>query len=483
MYKRKNNNWLKHVDFLVLDLVCLLISFAVAYVIRHGLANPFAAALYRSTVIAWIVLDSIVLFGLNTLKNVLKRGYLRELFVTVKQGIVLMLLFSLYLFMTQGGQTFSRIVLFLCVGIYVVLSYLTRCLLKLYLKKIKGVWNQPALLIVTTKDLVDEILENCEKMEYKEFQIVGAVVLDEDWTGKTIRGIEVVADEESLMDFIRDGWVDEVFISCPPDYQDKKRLLSELYDMGMVVHDDLFQNKDLAENRQIVQRIAGFTVLTTMLNYATSQSLFCKRVLDILGGLLGCVLTGILFLFLAPVIYIQSPGPIFFKQERVGKNGKKFKIYKFRSMYMDAEERKAELKDKNKMGGDRMFKLDFDPRVIGNKILPDGTRKTGIGNFMRTRSLDEFPQFFNVLKGEMSLVGTRPPLPEEVEQYDLHHRARLAIKPGLTGLWQVSGRSDITDFEEVVSLDTEYISNWSIALDIKILCKTVVAVLKKDGSV
>lgn len=483
MYKRKNNNWLKHVDFLVLDLVCLLISFAVAYVIRHGLANPFATPLYRSTVIAWMVLDSIVLFGLNTLKNVLKRGYLRELFVTVKQGIVLMLLFSLYLFMTQGGQPFSRIVLFLCVGIYVVLSYLTRCMLKLYLKKIKGVWNQPALLIVTTKDLVDGILESREKMEYKEFQTAGAVVLDEDWTGKTIRGVEVVADEESLMEFIRDGWVDEVFISCPPDYQDKEKILTELLDMGVVVHDNLFQNKDLAENRQIVQRIAGFTVLTTTLNYATSQSLFFKRTLDILGGLLGCVLTGILFLFLAPVIYIQSPGPIFFKQERVGKNGKKFKIYKFRSMYMDAEERKAELMDKNKMGGDKMFKLDFDPRVIGNEILPDGTQKTGIGNFMRTRSLDEFPQFFNVLKGDMSLVGTRPPLPEEVERYDLHHRARLATKPGLTGLWQVSGRSDITDFEEVVSLDTEYISNWSIALDIKILCKTVVTVLKKDGSV
>ena len=482
MYKRKNNNWLKHADFLVLDLVCLLISFAVAYVIRHGLANPFATPLYRSTVIAWMVLDGIVLFGLNTLKNVLKRGYLRELFVTVKQGIVSMLLFSLYLFMTQGGQPFSRIVLFLCVGIYVVLSYLTRCLLKLYLKKIKGVWNQPALLIVTTKDLVDGILESHEKMEYKEFQTVGAVVLDEDWTGKMIRGVEVVADEESLMGFIRDGWVYEVFISCPPNYQDKEKILTELLDMGVVVHDNLFQNKDLAENRQIVQRIAGFTVLTTTLNYATSQSLFCKRVLDILGGLLGCVLTGILFLFLAPVIYIQSPGPIFFKQERVGRNGKKFKIYKFRSMYMDAEERKAELMDKNKMGGDRMFKLDFDPRVIGNKILPDGTRKTGIGNFMRTRSLDEFPQFFNVLKGEMSLVGTRPPLPEEVEQYDLHHRARLATKPGLTGLWQVSGRSDITDFEEVVNLDTEYISNWSIALDIKILFKTVLVVFKKDGS-
>lgn len=483
MYKRKTNSWLKHADFLVLDLICLLISFAVAYVIRHGLVNPFATPLYRSAVIAWMILDSIILFGMMTLKNVLKRGYLRELYVTVKQGIVLTLAFSLYLFATQGGQPFSRVVLFLCAGIYIVLSYLTRNLLKLYLKKIKGVWNRPALLIVITKELVDEILAMREDVAYEEFQTVGVVVLDANWIGRKIRGVEVVANEESLTDFILDGWVDEVLISCPSDYEGKENLMMELVDMGVVVHDNLFQNKELDKNRQIVEHVAGFTVLTTTLNYASSESLLCKRVLDILGGLFGCVLTGILFVFLAPLIYIQSPGPIFFKQERVGKNGKKFKIYKFRSMYMDAEERKKELKDENKMGDDKMFKMDFDPRVIGNKILPDGTKKTGIGNFMRTRSLDEFPQFFNVLKGDMSLVGTRPPLLDEVETYDLHHRARLAVKPGITGLWQVSGRSDITDFEEVVRLDTEYISNWSFALDIKILCKTVMVVFRKDGSV
>lgn len=130
----------------------------------------------------------------------------------------------------------------------------------------------------------------------------------------------------------------------------------------------------------------------------------------------------------------------------------------------------------------KMFKLDFDPRVIGNKILPDGTKKTGIGNFIRVTSLDEFPQFFNVLKGDMSIVGTRPPLPGEVSEYELHHRARLAIKPGITGMWQVSGRSDITDFEEVVRLDTKYIKEWSPALDIKILFKTVKTVLGKEGS-
>lgn len=152
-------------------------------------------------------------------------------------------------------------------------------------------------------------------------------------------------------------------------------------------------------------------------------------------------------------------------------------------MYMDAEARKQELMSQNQMGDGRMFKMDFDPRVIGNKVLPDGTKKTGIGHFIRESSIDEFPQFFNVLKGDMSIVGTRPPLPGEVSQYELHHRARLAIKPGITGMWQVSGRSSITDFEEIVNLDTRYIREWSLWLDIKILLRTVYAVLGKKGAV
>ena len=212
------------------------------------------------------------------------------------------------------------------------------------------------------------------------------------------------------------------------------------------------------------------------------RQIFFKRVLDILGGLAGCVITGILCVILGPVIYIQSPGPIFFTQTRVGKNGKKFKMYKFRSMYMDAEERKKELMAENRVKDGMMFKLDWDPRIIGSRQLPDGTVKKGIGNFMRDWSLDEFPQFINVLKGDMSLVGTRPPTVDEWEKYNLHHRARLATKPGVTGMWQVSGRSNITDFEEVVKLDTQYITEWSMGLDFRILLKTVGVVFKREGS-
>lgn len=208
-----------------------------------------------------------------------------------------------------------------------------------------------------------------------------------------------------------------------------------------------------------------------------------KRVFDIICGALGCILTLVICIFIGPAIYIASPGPIFFSQERVGKNGKKFKMYKFRSMYLDAEERKAELMKDNKLGDGKMFKLDFDPRVIGNKVMPDGSRKTGIGEFIRKTSLDEFPQFFNVLKGDMSIVGTRPPLISETNLYEYQHFARLAIKPGITGMWQVSGRSEIIDFDEVVKLDKYYIENWNLGLDIKILLKTILVVVCKKGAV
>ena len=190
------------------------------------------------------------------------------------------------------------------------------------------------------------------------------------------------------------------------------------------------------------------------------------------AGLAGVLVTGIAFLFVAPAIYMASPGPIFFSQTRVGKNGRKFKIYKFRSMYMDAEERKKELMAQNKIADGLMFKMDDDPRII-----------KGIGNFIRDYSIDELPQLWNVLKGDMSLIGTRPPTVEEYEKYDYHHKIRLAIKPGITGMWQVSGRSNITDFEQVVKLDASYITDWSLGLDFKILLRTVKVVLQRDGAV
>lgn len=238
--------------------------------------------------------------------------------------------------------------------------------------------------------------------------------------------------------------------------------------MGVTVHYNL-ELPDLGAGTSIVETFGDYSVITYSTIHASSRRLWIKRVVDIFGSLIGLAVTGVITIFLAPAIKIDSPGPVFFSQIRVGKNGRRFKIYKFRSMYVDAEDRLKELQAQNKVKG-LMFKMENDPRV------------TKVGKFIRRTSLDEFPQFLNVLKGDMSLVGTRPPTEAEFEQYNEHYRRRLSMTPGLTGLWQVSGRSDITDFDEVVKLDLQYIDNWSLSLDFKILLQTVAVVFSHKGA-
>ena len=195
-----------------------------------------------------------------------------------------------------------------------------------------------------------------------------------------------------------------------------------------------------------------------------------KRIFDVIFSIVGIIVFAIPMLITAIAIKLDSKGPVIFKQTRVGLNGRHFKMFKFRSMVQDAEAKKKELMEKNKVSGGLMFKMDDDPRI------------TKVGKFIRKTSIDELPQFFNVLFGTMSLVGTRPPTVDEVSKYDTRHWRRLSVKPGITGMWQTSGRSEITDFEEVVALDKEYIDNWSMWLDIKILFKTVIQVFMRKGA-
>ena len=482
MYRKDSEGWLKHADFIVLDMICLQLAYILAYAISGYGFNPYGIIIYRNMAVFLELADLIVIFAYGTMKSVLKRGYYRDFVVTVKHSIMIGALAILYLFLLQQGQAFSRLTLILTVVIYLVLTYVVRELWKKLLRKQMADGGERKLLIITSEDVAEQVVSNMQENNYARYSIAGVVVIDADWTGRTINGIPVVANEENAAMYVCQEWIDEVLIVISEVLPYPSELIEKLTETGVTVHLNLAKITNVTGKKQFVEKVGNYTVLTTSINYASTKQLMLKRLMDIAGGLVGCILTGIICIFVGPAIYIASPGPIFFAQERVGKNGKKFKMYKFRSMYMDAEERKAELMKDNKLGDGKMFKLDFDPRVIGNKILPDGTHKTGIGDFIRRTSLDEFPQFFNVLKGDMSIIGTRPPLISETSLYELHHRARLAIKPGITGMWQVSGRSVITDFEEVVRLDKEYIENWNIGMDIKILFKTVLVVFKKDGS-
>ncbi|MFV0341464.1 MAG: sugar transferase, partial [Anaerocolumna sp.] len=269
---------------------------------------------------------------------------------------------------------------------------------------------------------------------------------------------------------VRLNVVDEVFINLPysSEYSLNEAIL-EFEKMGVSVHVNIEMNPMFSFKEKSVENFAGQQVITFSTGIFDSKQELLKRLLDVIGGLAGVIITGMITLFLAPMIKLDSKGPVFFSQIRIGKNGRKFKIYKFRSMCTDAEKRKKDLMDKNEMQG-LMFKMDNDPRI------------TKVGKFIRKTSLDEFPQFLNVLKGDMSLVGTRPPTADEFEQYESRHKRRLSLKPGLTGLWQVSGRSDIGNFEEVVRLDLEYIDNWSIGLDVRLILRTAKVVMLGVGS-
>lgn len=485
MYKKGFEGWRKHLDFIVIDILCMHAAVWIAYVLRHGLSEVYTLTmpLYMDLALILTAINLIVSYCFDTFKGVIRRGYYKEFIATAKHICFMTFILFFYLFSVKKSDLYSRITLYLFFALYFFISYAIRLLWKNHLWNSSTQSEERSILLITESESLEQVLAGLKLHNGEQLNISGIVFTDVDKKGEVIHRIPVVSDMPNAVNYVCREWVDEVFIQVTEKQPDLEKMTEQFLEMGVTVHQGLFKNSDEESNRkQFVEKLGNYTVLTSSINVATPLQLFAKRLLDIIGGLVGCFCTLLIYIVIAPMIRKESPGPVFFSQMRVGKNGRKFKIYKFRSMYLDAEERKKELMEQNRVKDGFMFKLDFDPRIIGSKKMPDGTIKRGIGNIIRDYSLDEFPQFYNVLKGDMSLVGTRPPTVDEWEKYELHHRARLATKPGITGMWQVSGRSNITDFEEVVRLDTKYITEWSFALDIKILVKTVVSVIKREGS-
>ena len=418
----------------------------------------------------------------NTFSGVLRRGYYKEFVHTVTHVVTAEMAVIVYLFILQQGNYYSRVVIGLVAVFYILISYCIRILWKRFLRKQGNIVDPASLYIITTADMAEKTVKSLQTDARGEYQIQGICLLDANYVGAVIVDIPVTSSMDTVLDYLCDKWIDEVYIALPEQAPIPNYLIDRLTEMGIAVHIELDPAGSESWQIRQVQYVGGKLVQTISMTNVSTRNLLAKRMLDIIGGIVGCLITGLLTVILGPLIYIQSPGPIFFSQIRVGKNGKPFKMYKFRSMYPDAESHKADLMKDNRVQDGMMFKMEADPRIIGCKILPDGTVKKGLGNFIRDYSLDEFPQFYNVLKGELSMVGTRPPTIDEWEKYLYHHRARLATKPGITGLWQVSGRSKITDFEEVVELDKKYIREWSMGMDLRILLKTIIVVLRRDGA-
>ena len=471
MYKKENNSWLKHIDFVILDILCLQLAFILAYEIRVAKGIPYLNPLYENMAFVLVIFQLLVSFFGESFSGVLRRGFLIEMKCMIEHEICVMLLAVLYLFMSQQGVMYSRGAFTIMCTLYFFIAYAARIGWKKVIRSRKFAEGEKrSILIITTDAKAANVVKALRGDSYGTYHLAGVALLDKNKTGSMIQSVPVVAGADDVTAYIHKNWVDEVFFALPEHVDIPKKIMKDCNRMGVVTHVQLAALNELGKN-QVVEEIAGYMVLSSSINIVSSWQLLVKRLMDIAGGLVGCIFTGIIYIFIAPIMKVKSPGPVFFSQVRMGKNGKPFKIYKFRSMYMDAEERKKELMEKNNIKDGLMFKMDDDPRII-----------KGIGHFIRKTSLDEFPQFWNILKGDMSLVGTRPPTMDEWDKYELHHRRRLAIKPGLTGMWQVSGRREITDFEEVVELDTKYIEQWSIGLDIKILFKTVTVVFTGSGA-
>lgn len=453
------------------DLVSICVAYIIAILIRYRKFRwVMEPELHFVVCVCFLLFCTIYSFLFDWNREFLKRGILVEFVAVVKFNCFMALSVMALLFMMQRGGDFSRLVM----GYFVVLDVPLVWAVRLGMKRVLRAYftsksNIVKIMIITKDSVLDQTVTRVREAMDINYEVVALACVDADRKGEEIEGIMVNADGGNVLDLARQMPLDEVFINLPEE--DKayvKHIIYDLESMGIACH----YNIDIIERPSKEVRVgyfAGYTVATYSINHFDYRRMTIKRLIDIVGGLTGCVLTAVMTPFVALAIRINSPGPIFFAQTRIGKNGRRFKIYKFRSMYVDAEERKKELEAQNEMQG-LMFKMENDPRI------------TSVGRFIRKTSIDELPQFLNIVKGDMSLVGTRPPTEDEFEKYNSHYRRRISMTPGLTGLWQISGRSEIVDFDEVVKLDLEYIDNWTLGLDIKILFRTIWVVLAGRGS-
>ncbi|WP_124059143.1 sugar transferase [Vaginisenegalia massiliensis] len=417
----------------------------------------------------------VIFYVIDYYSHYTHRGIIEELRLTIFYSIVMMLGMSFVSFISKDYFMISRrgMMFFLVIN-FVVLLVLNRLMQRWWSSYAADSDASKKVYLLTVANRLEKIRQLEEGSGYWGGKIVGVTLLDQAKTDMQAMVAQFPSFTfipcENMWDFATHSVVDEIFVNLPAEGEfDLKHYVADFERLGADVSVNINAFDFPSEGDKKVQQLAGHTVVTFSTKFYDYDQIILKRLMDIVGAIFGLILCGLVTLVIGPMIYSADKGPVFFCQNRIGKNGRVFKFYKFRSMYRDAEERKQELLAQNKMEG-LMFKVENDPRI------------TPIGHFIRRTSLDELPQFWNVLKGDMSLVGTRPPTEDEYNHYTPEQKRRLSFKPGITGLWQVSGRSDLTDFEEIVRLDVSYIDNWSIWQDIKILLKTIKVVALREGA-
>ncbi len=450
------------------DVVVTLIATLVAHKLRFSLpgwSDPQDSfTFWMGAYVAFFWLLALGLSGTYSLNN-LHSGVKEYDFIILTSALFAGNLAILgYLFEHPIPRSF--LVIFFLTGVpgLLVIRFARRRIVSTL--RARGLLQLPVLVAGKTTN-IDEVAHALKREKWLGYDIIGAVT--DDRVTSTGEDIPVIGFLDEVVDLARIHDVHAVIFTegSFESAVDFKHMAWEMEDQGanMIVVPAL---TDISAERVSMAPVAGMPLVHVSRPQAIGASRLGKRLFDIIGSIVFLVLTAPVIALVALAIKLEDGGPVFFRQARVGRFHEEFDCFKVRSMVVDAEARKKELAAQNE-GAGVLFKMAKDPRI------------TKVGRFIRRFSIDELPQFWNVLRGDMSLVGPRPALPSEVAQYDSHVSRRLDVRPGLTGLWQVSGRSDLA-WEEAVRLDTYYVDNWSFLQDVVILLRTVKAVLGSDGA-
>lgn len=469
-----------------MDIIVVAISFVASYfiddVIRSlthfqemafAIEPTFSGFLYfaeKNIVLTLAVIPTwlILLNTFGAYRDFRTRRFGQTFAIIIKAALFSILVFGSIFFLTKMKYT-SRLYL----GVFtlttvVALSVQKQLVIRLLDFMHEHGFNQINLLVVGTGKRAQRFIRLVKSHSNWGLRIVGLIDDEHNMFGKEIEGFRVLGRIQDIPFILHRKVVDRVIFVVPRLWLhrlDDVILACEREGIATSISMDLYDLR-IAKIKQT--NFEEFPLLEFETFHASEWQLFLKRLMDIILSLIGIIVLSPIFLITAIAIKLDSKGPILFKQTRSGLNGRKFTLYKFRSMIVGAEMKKKMLEQMNEMDGP-VFKMKRDPRI------------TRVGRIIRKFSIDELPQLFNVLKGDMSIVGPRPPLPVEVEMYELWQRRRLSLKPGLTCIWQVSGRNNI-NFERWMEMDLEYIDNWSLWLDLKLLVKTVFVVLFGYGA-
>ncbi len=447
---------------LITDVLVVCGAFALAYVLRFAVSFDLASALPFADYAGTGLTVGLVAAGLLTLQGLadLERGRswptrLRAIASAVSTGTVIAVVVAF-----DGDLRLSRAWLALGWSLSIVglVAWLTAAP-PLYFGIRRHVVTRPRAIVVGANALGEEVARELEA----RFEVLGYVDNGTDLDGALDRPLlAAIADLDSL---VRSRGVNEIIVALPPN---RREQVTSVIARGFGHEVDVKILSELGEH--LPRRIElGRFGARPYIGYApVARVTWLKRAVDLCFGSLALVVLSPALLGIAMAVKANSPGPVMYRQRRVGRDGKSFEMLKFRSMHEGADNMVELLHERNEASGP-LFKIRKDPRI------------TRVGRFLRRFSLDELPQLFNVLRGDMSLVGPRPPLPSEVEKYEAQQLARLQVLPGMTGLWQVSGRSEVP-FNDMIRLDLHYVRNWSFGLDLEIMLRTIPAVVSKRGA-